>query len=139
MFEIAGQVDIKDKEVFNVGCGRGSNSVGVEKYYKAAFLRRPQPHRRICTFRPVRHKGSNMFFFVGDAENLPFEGETFKFGVQLESRHPDIHKFYDSMYRVLKTGDHIQYGDMLPTDKWQDYDQYLISLSFEILCNQDIT
>ncbi|MGX5556869.1 methyltransferase domain-containing protein [Bacillus cereus] len=141
LFEIVGKVDLKDKKALDVGCGRGGNLAAINKYYKAHTCVGLDLTEASVQFDHVRHKGDNMFFLVGDAENLPFQDETFDVVFNCESSHgyPNIHKFYNGVYRVLNTGGHFLYGDMLPTDKWEEYEKYLISLGFEILRNQNIT
>ncbi len=99
-------VDLKGKEVLEVGCGRGGGVEYISRYY--------QPWRVVgldlspsgIAFCHQHYELEGISFKVGDAESLPFPDESFDVLINVESSHcyGDVSAFFRQVYRVLRPG-----------------------------------
>lgn len=141
LFELIGDCNINGKNIIDIGCGRGGNIRALSKYF--------QPHQLVgldlteasIQFCKSKHKIPNATFLVGDAENVPFQVNSFDVVINVESSsaYDNIYRFYDSVYRVLKPGGDFLYTDVFNYSNVSDYEQYLEQLGFTIVRSQDIT
>ncbi len=113
---IAGQVDLTDKEVLEVGCGRGGGAAFVKTRLGPASMvgiDLAEANAAVCN---ERHKHiDGLSFRPGDAENLPFDERSFDAVLNVESSHcyPDRLAFFREVFRVLRPGGHFLYGDII--------------------------
>ena len=104
--------DLKDKKVLDVGAGTGRLALRMVKAgAQVTALDISQEMLKKfdvpCLPSEALAEGGSVFnVVVGDAENLPFEDESFDIVVAtfLIVHLKDLRKFFDEAYRVLKPG-----------------------------------
>jgi ubiquinone/menaquinone biosynthesis C-methylase UbiE len=111
---LAGLINIKDKKVLEVGCGRGGGSSYLTRYHKPASYHAIDLSDIAIEFCRSEYKIENLTHLQGDAQELPFDDNSFDVIINVESSHcyPDINKFFDEVSRVLKPGGHFLYTDL---------------------------
>jgi SAM-dependent methyltransferase len=109
----AGAVDLADKDVLEVGSGRGGGAALVFERLKPRSLTGLDPARRAVRFCRARHSRPGLDFVVGDAEALPFADGSFDAVLNVESCHcyPNIPQFLRESRRVLRPGGHLLLAD----------------------------
>ena len=97
---------VAEKSVLEIGCGLGTDGsqfAGHGARYVGMDLTSAAVH---LTQRRLRLFDLSGSVLEGDAENLPFEDETFDFVYSHGVLHhtPDTQRAFDEIYRVLRTG-----------------------------------
>ena len=138
--ELVGPMALTDRQVVDVGCGRGGTAalmtsrlgaqvVGIDLSPQAiAFCRRTHTH-------PL------LRFEVGDAEHLPVGDAACDVVTNLESSHtyPDMRAFLCEVRRVLRPDGWFLHSDLLAGTRWMEVRAILETLGFTVEDNRDIT
>jgi ubiquinone/menaquinone biosynthesis C-methylase UbiE len=105
--ELVRPVDLQNKRVLEVGCGRGGGAV-----YLAHHMG-PKSYVALDWTRHTIRASGNLCFLVGNAECLPFPDESFDVVLSLESSHcyHPIEKFLEGARRVLVSGGFLLLAD----------------------------
>ena len=92
-------------------------------------------------FCRAAHRHPDVTFEVGDAERLPFPHDSFDVVVNIESSstYPDVHAFYQQVFRVLTPGGYFLYTDALPVGRFAECTERLRRLGFSLELDRDIT
>jgi ubiquinone/menaquinone biosynthesis C-methylase UbiE len=139
VLELVGPCDLENREVLDVGCGRGGAISVMKQYFKP---------RRICgidiapaAIRFCRSSQPEISFEVGDAEQLPFATESFDVVTNMESSstYPDLFAFYREVFRVLRPGGDFLYTDALARERFSEGETYLRRIGFDLMSDRDIT
>lgn len=103
-FRVAGARDLQDKDVLEVGCGRGGGASFVTRYLKPASMTGVDISDRAVRFCRRRHPIDRLTFVRGEAERLPFPPSSFDAVINVESSHcyPSFEGFVDEVARVLR-------------------------------------
>lgn len=114
--QAASWVSLDGKEVLEVGSGRGGGASFLARYMHPKSyigLDLSEPGIAFCN---QHHQVPNLRFVKGDAEQLPFEDDSFDAVINVESSrcYPHIMKFFSEVKRVLRPD-----GTFLLTDmRW---------------------
>ncbi|MBU2542453.1 methyltransferase domain-containing protein [Patescibacteria group bacterium] len=107
--------DLKDKKILDVGAGTGRlcvrmarlgaevTALDISSVMMESLKSKVKSHTQGAS---VSSEKSRLEIFVGDAEDLPFEDESFDIVIAtfLIVHLKDLHRFFDEVYRVLKPG-----------------------------------
>ena len=137
---VATQVPWRGKNVLEVSCGHG----GGAAYLVRTLL--PQRYTALdlnpagIRFCQQRHRIEGLMFVQGDAENLPFEAETFDVVINVEASHcyPDLPRFLAEVAHVLRPGGHFLHADFRFADRLAGWEQALAAAPLRTLRNRNI-
>lgn len=132
--EVIGDIDLNNKDVIDVGCGRGGDIAILNKLFEPNKIIGLDISYENIAFCKKTVRKSNTFFVVGDAESLPFFSSSFDVVVNIESslNYPNVNDFFQGVYRLLKTGGHFLYADSIPVADIQTRESYLLNLGFQM-------
>jgi SAM-dependent methyltransferase len=111
---VVGGVDLRGKNVLEVGSGRGGGSSYIARYlHPAAMLGIDYSENAVALSRK-RHSAPGLSYQQGDAEALPCADGTFDAVINVESSHcyGSMDRFLGEVYRVLKPGGYFLWADM---------------------------
>lgn len=110
---LAKMVDIKDKNIVEVGSGRGGGIAYITKRFQPSSALGIDLDSKAVAFGNRHYNLSHLRFEQGDAQNLniPEASVDILFNVESSHRYPKIEQFFDSAYRSLKPGGHFLYTD----------------------------
>jgi ubiquinone/menaquinone biosynthesis C-methylase UbiE len=116
---VAGAVDLRGKDVLDVGCGRGGGSSFIVRYLHPRLLVGLDfswPGLRLAS---RWHRLEGLVFLQGDAEALPFPPASFDVVINVESSHcyPSMERFLQEVARVLRPQGYFLLADLRAHDK----------------------
>lgn len=115
---VAGGAPLEGRDVLEVGCGRGGGAAFVFERYRPRSLVGLDLARSAVERARRDHGRPGLQFVQGDAEALPFEDASFDVVLNVESAHwyPDVGRFLDEVFRVLRPGGSLLLADLRHTD-----------------------
>jgi ubiquinone/menaquinone biosynthesis C-methylase UbiE len=111
---VVSAVKIEGRRVLEVGCGRGGGASYLARYHRPAEIIAVDYSSAAIALCQQRHgRVPNLSFQTGDAERLPFAGESFDAVVNVESSHcyGQIDQFFREVARVLRPGGYFLFAD----------------------------
>jgi fatty-acid O-methyltransferase len=121
---VATQADLSGKRVLEVSCGQGGGaSYLVRTLHPASYTGLDLNPNGIAFCRKT-HNLPNLDFVHGNAEDLPFDDESFDAVMNVEASHlyPRFPRFLAEVARVLSPGGHFLHTDVRPraqVDEWE--------------------
>jgi ubiquinone/menaquinone biosynthesis C-methylase UbiE len=115
---VAAEIDLTDKDVLEVGCGRGGGAAYIHKYLrprKMVGLDLADKSIQLCK---LHFAAPGLEFLTGNAEDLPFPKESFDALVNVESAvcYFSRENFFREACRVLRPGGYFLYADIEKRD-----------------------
>lgn len=116
---ITSGVELQDKDVLEVGAGRGGGSFFLARHEKPRSMTGVDLAQSSMDFANATHQAPNLKYQVGNAQELPFADASFDVVVNCESSHcyPDLAAFASEVRRVLRPGGSFCWCDMAPVEK----------------------
>ena len=136
------QIPLENKNVLEVGSGRGGGASFIARYYHPKSMTGLDYSRSAIELSNKIHNNvSNLKFVKGDAENLPFDDNTFDAVINVESSHcyGNMKSFLNEVSRVLKKGGHFSWVDLRGKDLIKDTESAFNGLDFKCIHKQAIT
>ena len=116
---VASQIPIKDGEILEVGSGRGGGSSFLSRYHHPKSITGLDYTKSAIKLSNELHGNvDNLFFKLGDAENLPFKDNTFDAVINIESSHcyGNMERFLSEVSRVVKPVGYFGWADLRAKD-----------------------
>ncbi|MGH2894263.1 MAG: class I SAM-dependent methyltransferase [Solirubrobacteraceae bacterium] len=103
---VAGAVDLKGRDLLEVGCGRGGGTAHLADVMHPRSVTGLDLARRAVARAQRRYSRPGLRFIAGDAEELPFADASFDALLTVESTHcySDTVRFLREARRVLRPG-----------------------------------
>ncbi len=113
-YRVAGAVPLEDRDVLEVGCGRGGGASYLMRYLHPRSMLGIDFSRWAIAFCTRRHVLPCLAFRVGDAEALPVADAMADAVVNVESSHcyASMGRFISEVWRVLRPGGYFLFADM---------------------------
>jgi len=111
---VAAAVDLNGKKVLEVGSGRGGGASYVARVMNPSEMVGLDYSANAVKFSNKNNADDNLTFKEGDAENLPFNDDTFDIVLNVESSHcyGNMQQFVNEVNRVLKPGGYFSWADL---------------------------
>jgi ubiquinone/menaquinone biosynthesis C-methylase UbiE len=137
----ATQVDLRGKQVLEVGCGHGGGASYLMRSLGPASYTGLDVNADGIAFCRQRHNVPGLDFLPGDAENLPFRDESFDVVINVESSHCylDFPGFLAGVARVLRAGGHFLYADARHSLDIAEWQAALANAPMRMLSERDIS
>ncbi|WP_219644278.1 methyltransferase domain-containing protein [Cohnella sp. CFH 77786] len=139
--EIIGDHDLANLDVLEIGCGRGGNINALCRSFGPRSVVGLDLTPSNIVFCERNNRFDHAHFCVGDAEELPIGSGSCDVVLNIESSHlyPNIGRFYEEVYRVLKPGGLFLYADVLNAPEFEVNEAELHRLGFRMTLSRDIT
>ncbi len=113
---VAGAVDLRGKDVLEIGCGRGGGAAFIKRQFAPRSVTGVDFAEKAIAFCRRRYAIDGLQFVTGDAERLTFPEASFDAVVNVESSHcyPHFDRFVQEVKRVLRPTGHFLFADFRP-------------------------
>jgi ubiquinone/menaquinone biosynthesis C-methylase UbiE len=137
----ATRIDIKDKDILEVGCGRGGGLSYVKRYLSPKSATGVDLNDKAIEFCNSHYAGQNIKFIQGNAQQLKFDDNSFDAIINVESSHryPQFEKFISESYRVLKPNGYFLFTDFRFQHQLAKLSQQIKDSGFEVVEHEIIT
>ena len=139
---VASQIPIKDGEILEVGSGRGGGSSFLSRYHHPKSITGIDYSKSAIKLSNELHSNvDNLFFKLGDAENLPFKDNTFDAVINIESSHcyGNMERFLSEVSRVVKPGGYFGWADLRAKDMVKETEFAFEKSNLTCIYNKTIT
>ena len=140
VLEVVGPVDLNDRTIVEIGCGRGGNSALVAEKFSGQVIGIDMSSEAIA-FCGKAHAKHGIDFKVGDALKLPLADETCDAVLNVESSHSygNLPKFLNEVRRICRSGAWFLHTDFLSPEDWDYVRMRMQALGFVTESDRDIT
>ena len=110
---VATGVNIKGKDILEVGCGRGGGLSYINRYLTPGSATGVDLNKKAIEFCKKYYSNEKIEFSQANAQNLDFRDNTFDVVINIESSHrySQMNMFLYEAYRVLKPGGFFLFAD----------------------------
>jgi len=110
---LASAAVIKNKDIVEIGCGRGGGLSYITRTYAPASAIGVDLDKEAVKFCNRHYDLEGLSFMQGDAQNLNLEDNTSDVLINLESSHryPDMKAFFGEVSRILRPGGYFLFAD----------------------------
>jgi SAM-dependent methyltransferase len=135
------EVDLRGKDVLEIGSGRGGGSSFVFRYRQPRSMTGVDFSSKAVAFCNGHHRLQGLSFQVGDAENLSFPTRSFDAVVNVESSHcySSVERFLEQVVRVLRPGGYLLLADFRPEACVAAFREQLTNCGLSLVEEEDIT
>lgn len=138
---VVNRADILNKDVLEVGSGRGGGASYISRYYNPKSYTGLDISGSIIDFCNNHYDVNGLSFKKGIAENLPFDAAQFDAVVNVESArcYSSLTTFFNEVYRVLKEDGKFLFTDMIRPRDVERVKSKLKECGFRALHETEIT
>ena len=137
---VAAAVDLRDKDVLELGSGRGGGAAYIAKHLGPRRVHGVDLCGASAIFCNAYWRRPCLTFSTGNAERLPQSSESFDAVVNIESSHCYVRmdRFVAQAFRVLRPGGHLLFADFRPAGQIDDLLNELLAPGFELVEAEDL-
>jgi ubiquinone/menaquinone biosynthesis C-methylase UbiE len=138
---VASGIDIKDKDILEVGCGRGGGLSYISNYLSPKSLTGVDLNKKAIKFCQNNYTENGNIFLQANAQDLPFPDHSFDIVINVESSHryaqPEL--FFKEVYRILKTDGTFLFTDFRQKKELQELVNQIENAKFKFIKKVNIT
>jgi len=137
---VASSISLKNKDLLEIGCGRGGGSSYIKRYLKPRFMAGMDFSDETIKFCKKHYSVKGLSFYCGDAESIPFENNKFDVVINVESSHcyGNIGKFFNEIFRVLRYNGYFLFADFRAKEDIDSVRSQLKRAGFKIIKEENI-
>ena len=138
---LIGDTQIKDKDLLEIGCGRGGGASFISRYHQPASYTATDGTMSNIMFCEKAHDVSNLKFKWCKAEKLPFDEKAFDVVINLEScnYYDPFSSFVKGVHRVLRPDGHFLLSTFDTPDRMRELSAECQNHGFELIQTEDMT
>lgn len=134
-------IDLKDKDIAEIGCGQGAGGSFLRQYKKPRSYIGVDLSEKAIAFCQRHNQFSNVQWLQGCADNLPIPNQSVDIVVNIESSHfyPSMKQFINEVQRILRPQGYMAFADLRHCSQVDELDQCFAASELRVLQRSDIT
>jgi ubiquinone/menaquinone biosynthesis C-methylase UbiE len=139
--QVAGAIDLRDKDVVEIGSGRGGGAAYVNRTFKPKLMLGVDISKKAVGFCNEYYSNKGLTFAQGDAENIPLPDNSVDVAINIESSHcyGSMERFVKEVHRVLRPEGYFLFADHRDVDQVPILQQQFEDAGFKLVTELDIT
>lgn len=138
---VAGAVELRGLKLLEVGSGRGGGADYIKRYLNPASVVGVDYSDNAVNLCLDHYCVEGLSFVPGDAENLPFDDQSFDIVLNVESSHcyESMVDFLAQVKRVLKPGGYFMFTDFRNVEQLVELEEQLKQTGMHLITHENIT
>lgn len=138
---LAASIDLNDKEVVEIGSGRGGGAAYVNRTFNPRSMLGIDISKNAVQFCNSHFSDPRLSFSHGDAENIPLADASVDAVINVESSHcyGSMERFLSEVHRILRPGGHFLFTDHRDEEQLPALRRQLQDAGFTTVAETDIT
>ena len=134
-------LDLDDKEIVEIGCGRGGGGSFLLRYHKPRFYTGVDLSESAIQWCKQQMQFPSARWLQASASTLPIENSSVDRVINVESSHcyPSMTKFLGEVVRILRPGGYFAFCDMRTLEGVKQLEQEFLESKLKVLKQQIIT
>lgn len=134
-------IDLKGKDIAEIGCGQGAGGVFLVAYKKPRSYIGVDLSEKAIAFCQQHNKCANMKWIQGSASKLPIPDASVDVVINVESSHfyPSMERFVSEVRRILKPNGYMAFADLRHLEKVDALDNCFSKSGLRLVQRSDIT
>ncbi|MFC2138382.1 class I SAM-dependent methyltransferase [Bacteroidota bacterium] len=119
---LACETEIKNKDIVEIGCGRGGGLSYITRNFSPASAIGVDLDKQAVLFCNRHYTLDNLSFFKGNAQNLNLKNNSCDVVINVESSHryPDMEAFLGEVSRILRPNGYFLFTDFRYDNEYED-------------------
>jgi len=137
---LASAVEIREKDIVEVGCGRGGGLSYITRSFAPGSSVGVDLDKKAISFCNRHYQLPGLSFIQSDAQNLKLESNSCDVVVNVESSHryPDMSAFLREVYRVLRPDGYLLLTDFRKDYDMEDFSRTISGSGFSVISHRNI-
>jgi ubiquinone/menaquinone biosynthesis C-methylase UbiE len=137
---LAEQAPLTNKDVVEIGSGKGGGCSYIMQTFKPRQMVGMDLEPYAIDFCKTRHPLEGLSFVCGNAEQMPFEPNSFDVIFNVESCHayPSAARFFRECHRILRPQGHLLMVDLCKPELFEGLKQKMHSSGLQLITEKDI-
>lgn len=133
-------IDLENKDILEIGCGRGGGASYITRYFKPKSYIGLDMSKEVIKFNSDYHNLPGLSFVVGNAQDIKFKDQSFDVIVNVESSrsYNDFEAFVSEAHRVLRPGGHLLFADIRTEEENEILREQFRNAGFKIIKEENI-
>lgn len=138
---LASAVDLRGLKLLEVGSGRGGGADYIKRYFDTVCVVGMDYSENAVNLCLEQYREEGLSFVPGDAENLPFDDQSFDIILNVESSHcyGSMSDFLAQVKRVLKPGGYFMFADFRNLKQLDELEEQLEQSGMRCITHENIT
>ena len=138
---VATGIDIKGKDILEVGCGRGGGLSYINRYLLPNSATGVDLNKKAIEFCKTYYSNKRIKFLQSNAQSLNFQDNVFDVVINIESSHrySQMDIFLDEVYRVLIPGGFFLFADFRRKSEIEKLNKQLENSNLKLVKDENIT
>ncbi|MHC1702620.1 MAG: class I SAM-dependent methyltransferase [Tenuifilaceae bacterium] len=139
--QLAKTLNLKDKSIVEVGCGRGGGLSYITRKFETKYALGIDLDKTAIEFCNKQHAHKALSFMQGDAQKLPLSDNSCDVVLNVESSHryPDIDQFLSEVKRILRPEGHFLLTDFRYDYEMEEFKKIIDRSGLQLISEKYIT
>lgn len=138
---VVNDIDLQDKDVMEVGCGRGGGGAFILRYKNPRTFTGIDLSKAAINWCKQHYQFANSNWMQGSADALPVADESMDVIVNVESSHcyPSMEKFLNEVIRTLRPNGYFAFCDLRRASDIESLDAAINNSGLAVIKHREIT
>ncbi len=138
---VTSEIDIKGKDILEIGCGRGGGLSYLNRYLSPNLAFGIDLNKKAIEFCRKNYSNEKIKIVQANAQKLNYKSNIFDIVINIESSHrySRMDKFLNEVFRVLKPDGVFLFADFRHESEFEDLNKQIKNSDLKLVKDENIT